>query len=181
MTGWETVSEEKEADAEAPTLAELVALGEKLAGFNDKIAEHESEAKRFKALAKKISEGELREAMESAECAGFTLKDGRSITLKDDIFVTTSGKYRQIVCDWLREVERDGAVRRMVSIEFGKGNHAEADKLADKLGEDGYRAQAADNIHAGTFKSIVKEMLAEGIEIPLDDLGAYQRSTATLK
>lgn len=165
-------------------LNNLVALAEEMVKLEYSIADIDDQRKALESLRRAIEESDLPEAMEAAGVEDFTMKDGRKVTIKIRTHSHISEDNQEGAFEWLRVNGHDDIIKRIISVAFGKGEDAKAEKLFDYLTG---RKNLSDNnivgkqsVHASTLKSFVTKALAAGEEIPHDLFGIYQIPVAVI-
>jgi hypothetical protein len=82
---------------------------------------------------------------------------------------------------WLLDHEQSALVKEDVTIPFDKGDHDSMVALVNNLRDGGYSVEVSETINTGSVKSMIKEMLENGTDVPLDLFGAYFHTKAEIK
>jgi len=130
---------------------------------------------------RRVQEIDLPDAMSAAGCKGFTTPNGRGITIKEDISASLSEGKREGAVAWLRENGFGDIVSEDVTLSFGKGHESEALEMVKELAGRGLIPQRKTNVNTATLKSLIRELMEEGLDVPLETLGAYQWKKAIIK
>ena len=114
----------------------------------------------------------------------FTLADGTAITLKDELFASVSEANRDAAFAWLEGHGHGDVIKDELKFMLGKGLLAAAiaeELIADAegLGIDTYSHKRA--VHPATLQALLKEQLAEGVEVPKETFGVFQQRRAIIK
>jgi hypothetical protein len=144
----------------------------------------ESLTEALKDATKELTEVEcdlLPSAMESADVSEFTTVDGVKVTIKEDIQMSIREANRALAFDWLRRNNHADLLKNMVMVEFGKGQDAHANMLAEVLKGQGYSVEQKEDVNTASVKSVLKKEMAEGADIPLDVFGGYHYKKAIVK
>lgn len=133
-----------------------------------------------------LAEVDLPQAMAAAGVEDFRLTDGRRVSV-GTIYVASvpSGKgtkdpaeraallaRRDAWLAWLREHGHDDIVKRLVSVQFGRGEGNAAGDLAGYAREHYPKNKVTDEegVHSGTLRAFVREQSARGVQFP-EELG----------
>jgi hypothetical protein len=164
------------ADEEIPeddALASIAALAEEQVELEEDIATAEAALKSLNAAYRDIAESKLPQAMAEVGLREFTLENGKKVKVTDDWKASITGKKKSTVVEWLRENGHDDIIKTTVITEFNKGEDDKAVALVESLTENGYISRDDVSVNTGTFKSLCKELVAEGVDLPLGELGIY--------
>lgn len=82
---------------------------------------------------------------------------------------------------WLRSNHQEAIIKRSLSLEFGKGEDQKAAEVRDAILEAGGRPTDKQGVHPMTLAATIREMLAEGVEVPMELLGAYAQPWVKMK
>lgn len=74
---------------------------------------------------------------------------------------------------WLRTNGQGSIVKRLLSLQFGKGEDQRAAQAADVLTGAGFQPTDKLSVNHQTLSAAVREMMAEGVNVPADLLGVY--------
>ena len=140
------------------------------------------ETKKAKQELWGIQERDLPEAMLAAGMTAFTIDSGESITVKEDLMASISQKNKPAAVAWLIGNGHGSLVKEDVVVPFEKGD-TEAVHILSKLleanGVSNYNVIEA--VHTGSVKSLIKELLAEGKDVPLELFGGHFVKKAIVK
>lgn len=164
------------AEEEIPedeALRAIAALAEEQLELEEDIATAQDALKKLEGLHRIISQDKLPAAMAEVGMREFTMDNGKKISITDDWKASISGGKKPFVINWLRENEHDDIIKTNVIAEFSKGEEDKAKALLDSLDESGYLARRDSNVNTSTFKALCKELVGEGVDLPLGDLGIY--------
>lgn len=153
----------------------LTTLGELAVQLEDTQAEIAALEQKLESLQQReadLSQNMIPEIMGQAGVQEFCTK---SVRLKLDTKVRLPQNSPK-VHEWLRKVGQDGLIKSVVSVPFPKGKEDEARKLVQALGKKQVAADLSQTVAWNSLEKTVKEMLAEGKQIPFDDLGAHPQT-----
>ncbi len=128
----------------------------------------------------KGQEGELPQAMQEAEIDEFKLNNGATISVDDVIempSMAADSEKRDPMIKWLEGNGHGGMVKNVVTIYFDKGDTKikDVDELIKKLE---LTADTFAAVHSGALKALIKGLLEEGADVPMEELGisTYRQS-----
>lgn len=162
-------------------LGTISALAMRQVDLENEIERIEKELANKKRDLRKVQEIDLPEAMAAAGCKSFTLPDGHGITIKEDISASLAEGKKAPAIAWLKEHGYGDIVSEDVMISFGKGQEAAAVQLVEELVGAGLFPKRTTNVNTATLKSLIRELLEKGQEVPLETLGAFQWRKAIIK
>lgn len=154
-------------------LEKIASLASDLLRLESRIEATRETLKKLESMHRRIAEVELPEAMDSAEVSEFKMIDGRKISVNTEYHAGIPKSREQEAYDWLRLNGFDGIIKRDISVKFGKGEDADAARVLAVLSQAGVEPESKQAIHHSTLKAFVKELVEEGIDVPLDLFGAY--------
>lgn len=163
--------------AEAPTvdsLSRLGALAQDLYLAELEQAQAEENLKAAQRKVRDISEHQIPELMDEVGVSEFTTKSGIKLAVTDNLRVSPPAARRQEAYDWLIERGYGDLVKHNVIIGFGRDEEATAMELINHLDEMGLRTKDERKVESQTLKKQIRELLAEGADVPLDLFGTTQ-------
>ena len=138
------------------------------------VAKIEEELKQAKAVLRKVQEQDLPEAMLACNMETFVTSDGLKVSVKETLYASIAAKNKAEAGKWLINNELGALVKEDVIIGFDGGNHEAVQELIDKLVLLGtYNVSTAESMNTASIKAAIKELLADGKEVPLELFGAY--------
>lgn len=122
----------------------------------------------------KIQEIELPDLMLQAGMEKFTLSNGKTVEVKETLYASIAKKNKAAALKWLETNGHGSLISENLSVPFEKGMHAQLTELIDLLEHNGYPAfSVGETVNTGSIKALIKELLADGIDVPLDLFGAH--------
>ena len=171
---------------EAPKgLDAIVAMAKEALEIEARIEKGKELLKQLEEAHKAIVENDLPEAMDSLGLEEFKLDSGRKITISESYHPNISEANRDEAFDWLRDHGHDGIIKRNVSVQFGKGEDAIANRLLanlrryKSLGES--TIKDSSGVHPQTLNAFVREMIESGEDLPMETFGVFVRRAASIK
>jgi hypothetical protein len=165
------------------SLAHLRSLAQDQVDAEALVAGLELQLKEAKKGLAQISETELPELMAELDIPSFTLGDGTTISVKEDVFGGITAANQQKAFNWLDEHNQSRLIKRHFIVEFGK----DEDKWADKFERDCAKRKLPlhltrkKTVNPNTLKAFVREQLKEGVDFPMDLFGVYLKKIAKVK
>jgi hypothetical protein len=148
--------------------ARLNALVRQAAEAETQAEQDESKAKASRAAHSNIVEVLLPALMEELGLKSFVTTSGATVRIKDDIRCSLAEDRREVGMDWLESRGHGSVIKRKVSVDFVKGQEAEAKQAAELLAQRGLLVSEGRTVHAQTLKALLKQLMATGEDIPVD-------------
>lgn len=130
-----------------------------------------------------ITEKDLPEAMDAAQCAEFKhAESGKKIQVKDDVHASISKANAPAAHAWLREHNHGDIIKNEITVPLARGlDNVATDIIADIKAKYGIDAERKESVHASTLKAFCREQLAASVELPAGLLGLFIRRVAVFK
>lgn len=142
--------------------------------LGNQIAKGEAEIKDKAERLKELVEKDLPDALDDAGVKDLTTADGFKVELKTAYFASIA-KTKEAALKWLQEHDYSEIVKRTVSVQFDRGEDADASKFVTGL-EDTFPDKIPKDemkIESQTLKKWVKDMIEDGEDIPFDTFGVH--------
>jgi hypothetical protein len=162
-------------------ITEISRLAELQLQLEREVQAQEDALKVTKEKLRGVQEKDLPEAMASAGMKEFKLLNGAKVSIKEDISASLSGEKKTAAIAWLTEHGYQDIVSCDVTVGFRKGEEERARTVARDLVDKGFVPKLDQNVNTATLKSLIRELMEQGIEVPLETLGAYQWKKAIVK
>jgi hypothetical protein len=131
-----------------------------------------------------IEQRQLPDLMNECGLQSFVLADGRSVTVREQIYAGVTRDNLPAALAWLRRTGNDAIIRHTVGVRFGKGDDATARELARELAKR-YGAQLEilneEQLHPSTLRAFVRARLAGGEDLPRELFGVHTFNKADIK
>ena len=113
----------------------------------------------------------------------FDLKDGRTLTIKEEIRSSIAKEKRVPAIKWLDEHDYGHIVKRQLIFEFTKADQKKFEEFVVFIKKSKLPVNMKENfsVHHATLNSWVKERLSEGDILPTEVFGIYRQRTAKVK
>ena len=164
-------------------LQRVVQLGELLVAQRAKLAEAEAAAAAIKATVLQLEREDLPALMSEIGVREIRLNSGKKITVQEDCEAKISDKNKPAAFRWLLDNGFGGIIKVLVEVQFGKGEHDQAQRVAEALQKKYRNNQVSleENVHPSTLKAFVKERMTAGDPVPVDLFGVYVYNKAVIK
>lgn len=155
-----------------------VKLAELLIAKRKDVESLEQQLSLAKSDLQRIEQDDLPDLMMELELTTFTLSNGASVEVLQDVQCGISEERRRAAHDWLINNKFCGLIKTEVSVAFDRGGYEEAQRTAEQIG-----GSVKETVHPSTLKSFIKEQLAAGAPVPFELFGVrpFNRVKITLK
>lgn len=163
-----------EAKAGDNILARISQKADEAAEAAQAVADAEARLKVLKDRHSAIIERELVELMEEAAQSQLKTINGRQLKLEEVLRASIPRDRQLEAFDWLKEFGHDSIIKREVVVQFGRGEEDQADKVAADLeARTGHPVVNKPSVHTQTLQKLIRELLAEGVSVPLETFGVH--------
>lgn len=164
------------------TIEKVVELAERCRNLETEISAAEDALKEKKKERDRIATVDLPEAMDDMDLETFALKDGTSVSVREEMFASLPKKRMDEIEEYLRSIGAQDLVRHEVGLTFGPGEDDVADGVLSILRERYSEHGPFDrvNVNTASVKALVREMLERGEDVPLELLGVHLQRRAVL-
>lgn len=162
-------------------MRELTELSNELKGQREKIIDIEDKLKKARIAERDLSEGKIPQLMTEIGVERIDLKDGGSVIIKEDLKININNGNRTRVMDFIRKEGDSAIIKNEVSVIFGKGEEEEADRCFMNLDKSHENVSRGSTVNTGTFKSMVKELIENGVNVPFKELGIFNYRMTVIK
>jgi len=173
-----------EEGVEGPTneqIGEISSLAELQRKQEADVEDLEKRLKTALAALRQTQEQDLPAAMLAAGMEQFKTTGGVSIGIKETLYASIPKAKRPAAVAWLLEHNQESLVKEDVVIPFDKGDHQKVGELVSLLEQAGYdQFSVNEAINTGSVKAMIREMLENGDDVPLDTFGAYFHRKAVI-
>lgn len=143
--------------------------------------EAEADAKAKKADLKQIQEVELPNLLETAGLKSCETLDGKKVNVSEYIRANIPDDKELDAYLWLEDNGHGDIIKDQIVVSYGKGNDDLASELEEFLMKQGVDYTRKRAVHHSTLSSLIKELMEEGVPVPLDLFGAYRQRIAKIK
>lgn len=161
-------------------LARLSKLAQEQLDAEADVALAQAALARAQEKLKDVSERQIPELMADVGMANFKTTSGLVISVEDSVRASPPKARRDEAWAWLRANGAAGLIKRVVSIEFGKGEDDKAKTLVTDLEKKFDLVKDEAGVHPSTLSAFVREQLKKGSQIPLDVFGVFTQKVAKI-
>lgn len=160
-----------------------------LAGFADRISEHQANIARLEALLEKernalkeLSEIDVPKFMDNMD-GQWALDDGRTVVIKTRIHagIKKDGDDAPRAYKWLEDNGHGALIKNVCLVDFTREQWEDARKLFEELRTRGMNVKRDRGVHHMTLTSWVKKELEKGTALPFDLLGIHKAQETKIK
>lgn len=163
------------------THQELAVLADQLFEAETEVARLQAELKTAQQRVKSLSEHDIPTLMEGLGVDELKLKNGLHVEIVDKLSAKKLTSAHAAALAWLRENGQAGLIKTNVMVPFTPGSTSDAQQLVDQLAGEGYVASQNEEVNHMSLAAAIRSMLDEGVDVPLNLLGGYQRQVANVK
>jgi hypothetical protein len=159
----------KDAQSAVPNtdeLMELTALAQMQLDLEMRITTAEAQVDELKEKLRVVQEQQIPDAMSSIGMKKFTLSNGYTVSIREDVYASIRKDFMEQAVHWLDDNGLGDIVKDSVDVKFGRGDSDKAKRLMEYCVNNGWAAQEKMSVHPMTLKAVVKEQLAHGIQFP---------------
>jgi hypothetical protein len=162
-------------------LKSLAEVAREVTNTEAKLAHLEEELKETKKKLLKLTDEDLPALLQEIGVSEFKLDDGSEVKVRPTYGAHIKADNKVQAFDWLREHGYDDIIKNVVSFQFGRGEDADAARLIEISGTQGFHSEQKQDVHPGTLKAFVKERIETGDELPMELFGAYVGQRAVVR
>lgn len=163
--------EAKYTDKELQRVANLAQFQKQL---EHEVATLEDKLDKVKKRLRTVRERDLPDLMAEIGLKQVVLHDGSKVDIDESMFASISRKNKPAAIEWLIQNDHASLVKTNVVMTYDKGQHEAAEQFASFLESNGFNEYKLDeNVNTSSVKAAIKEMLAQGIDVPLELFGVH--------
>jgi hypothetical protein len=141
----------------------------------------EKQLKAAKSRFDNIRDKLLPEAMDNAQTKGFTLNDGRKLSLGEEMSCSVPKERKGEIMAKLRDDGEGDLISNVLTVEIDKGKDNMAGVLEDEAKKLGFEPKRDESVNTGTLKARLKQRVEAGDEVDLPFYGAFLVRRAKIK
>jgi len=129
-----------------------------------------------------LVEEDLPAALDEAGIPEFKTADGAHVKVEQKLYMSVPKKNKPALALWLLGHGHGALVQSDVVVKFKKGEADKVNEAVDLLATHGFPVVHIDeSMHTGQLKALVRELLDEGEDVPMELFGAYVKRVAVVK
>ena len=144
-----------------------------LQNYEDQISNMESDIKKIKEQADKISSEVIPNLLAEQGLSSLKLADGSAVEVKKSYSCTIKKDDVESAYKWLRENGLEDIIKNEVFVTFGKGEDNKAKDLLDLAEQSGYEPQQKSKVEPMTLKALYRERVEAGLDMPSDSFHLF--------
>ena len=137
-----------------------------LQNYEDQISNMESDIKKIKEQADKISSEVIPNLLAEQGLSSLKLADGSSIDIRKSYNCTIKKDQMELAYNWLRENGLGDIIKNEVAVQFGKGEDNKAEQLLTLAEQEGYEPTQKQKVEPMTLKALYRERVEAGLDMP---------------
>ncbi len=164
-------------------LAQLSNLAEQQLNAEAAVAQAELELEKANKALAVIQLKALPEFMAECHLDFIRTPDGTEIEIVEKLHVQLAKIRNAEGITWLEDNNHGGSVKRQIVISFNKEDEAWAKKFLRDCAQrkKPLNMVRTDSIHNQTLKKLVKGLLEQGVEVPLELFGVHRHKESNIK
>lgn len=175
-----------EADAQdtvdsGDLLARITRTVRELTLARDDVTAAEAALKACQDRVRQLEEFTLPELMREAGQTMLRTVDGDTVELTETLYASIPSANLPGALAWLAEHGQSAIIKRKMELAFGKNEEDKANRALALILEGGFTPTDKQSVHPQTLAAAIRELLATGVDVPLELLGAHVRSIAKVK
>jgi hypothetical protein len=165
-------------------LAELRKAAQEYLDAEVSVEQLKASLERAEALRDHFQQKVIPDLMERAETSLWKSENGGiTIEVERQLFCNISEERREGAHDWLEKNGCGSIIKREFKINFGKGDEAWARKFQRDLAQRKrpLNSKVKMSVHPQTLQKTLRELLQDGVVVPLEQFGAFFKRVAKVK
>lgn len=160
---------------------DLRAACQQLLALDQAISDQEQQLKHTKEIRRQLSEVTIPEMMEELGVQKMELTTGETISCKMEVTASIPPDQYPAAISWLEEHGLGDVIKTGVHLQYNRDERDAATQMAQYLTSLGCRVMLDEKVHPMTLKSVIKELLASGVDVPMDVFGAREYIKTVVK
>lgn len=149
--------------------------------LNEQILNVQAELKLLQNQQKALIEDVIPNLMEEAGQDDIKTIDGVRVTIKETLRASIPKANMAKALQWLIEKGQSAIIKREFGLKFGRDENEKANEALDVIIGAGFLPSDKQSVHSGTLSATLKELIAEGVDVPLPLFGGFVQTSAVLK
>lgn len=176
------MSFEDDSVATDDELQQVAALARKQQQQERDVTRLEEELKNAKNALYKTRVEALPTLLSEIGLMSITLSDGSTIVIDESLYATIPKKNKASAAQWLKDHGQGSLVKSDVSLTLGTGEEEKLGRLTALLDSTEFSEYSlTSSMNTGSVKAVIKELLAQGVDVPLKLFGAHFERKSIIK
>lgn len=149
--------------------------------LDEEIADAEAALRILVTQRKTLIEDTIPNLMSEAGQDDIKTVDGVRVTIKETLRASIPKAKTAEALAWLIKHGQSAIIKREFGLKFGRDEADKADEALNAIVAAGFMPSDKQSVHSGTLSSTLKELIAEGEDVPLPLFGGFVQTAAVLK
>jgi len=160
-------------------MAKLAKLAQDQLDCEQRVESAKQYLKRAEDELRTVAEVSIPELMDEMGMTEFKTKTGLKIIVSEKIRASITAAKRNQAFKWLRDNGHAALIKRVVKVQFGMGEDAQAEAAIKKLGD--LPVEDDSSVHNQTLVKFVGEMLKDGRDVPEELFNIHRQRFTKVK
>lgn len=162
-------------------LAKITRVARELRAARDDVTSAEEVLKARQSVVRTLEEFTLPELMREAGQEKLRTADGYDLELTETLRASIPPAHLAEAIAWLVENKQAAIVKRAMTLKFGRDQNEDAQRALSMILEAGFVPEDKQTVHPQTLAAVLRELIAEGVDVPMGLLGAHVQPQVKLK
>lgn len=163
-------------------LAEVSALLEQLFQHQARVAQLQAQLKEETSQVQRLEESTLPDLLTTLGFNELTTNDGNCVEIKEQLYASIPKKNKVKAAQWLTDHGQDVLISREVSVGFGPEDDDRISALTEALDQMGLTTYSVtQDMNTGSVKSVLTELIEQGVDVPMKLFGAFKKRWVIVK
>lgn len=170
-----------DAVSDGNILSRITLAVRELRTARDDVAQAEEALKAAQQRVRAMEEFTIPELMREAGQEKLRTSDGLEVELVETLRASIPAANLPGALQWLIEHNQSAIIKRDIRLQFGKNEEDRADAVLAIILEAGYTPTDKQIVHPQTLAAVIRELVAEGVDVPMELLGAHVQAGVKVK
>ncbi len=162
-------------------LSQITHTVRELRQLREDITTAEETLKAFQKRERTLVDYTLPEMMREAGQEKLRTSDGYDVELTETLRASIPAPNLSAAIAWLVEHNQSAIIKHDLKLQFGKDEDEKAERALALILEAGFVPSDKMTIHPQTLAATIKELMAAGVDVPLELLGAHIQAGVKVK
>lgn len=162
-------------------LSRITLATRELREARDEVTAAEEALKLRQQRVRTLEEYTLPELMREAGQEKLRTADGFDVELVETLRASIPPTNLPSALEWLINHNQSAIIKRDIRLQFGKNEEDRADRVLAIILEAGYTPTDKQSVHPQTLAAVIRELVAEGVDVPMELLGAHVQAGVKVK
>lgn len=163
-------------------LSQVATLANRQLAQEREVVRIEAKLKEAKQRLRLTCESDLPLLMSEIGLSSIALTDGTVVEIDEKLYATVAKKNKKAAAQWLIDNGQGSIVKTEVALQMSTGEQEKLHRLVALLDSTEFSEYSlTSSVHTGTLKSVINELLEQGVDVPLDLFGAHFAKKSIIK